>query len=102
MSKLLRLYTQNNCGYCTMMQHKLESWGVDYELINISENPSDKMFLKKAGHKSVPQLYFRHMHLNKVDTEDFELIDMFKEMMNAFEEDSAKAARYLVPRNESL
>jgi hypothetical protein len=84
------------------MQHKLEQWGVDYELINISENAGAKIDLKMAGHKTVPQLYFRHVHLNKVDTKDFELIDMFKEMMNAFEEDSAKAARYLVPRNESL
>ena len=89
MSTSLRLYTQDNCTHCNVMKTKLMNWGLkgQYEEINISNDPSGKGFLKLAGHKTVPQLYFRWTHLNKKDTKHFELIDMFKEMMAAYEED---------------
>ena len=70
MSNLIRLYTQNNCPYCTIMKDKLDGWGMKYEIINISEDLSGRAFLRLNGHRTVPQLYYREVHLNKVDTVD--------------------------------
>lgn len=86
MSNLVRLYTQNDCPYCTIMEKKLNSWGMKYETINISEDLSGRAFLRLNGHRTVPQLYYRNVHLNKVNTADFTKAIMFKEMMLAYDE----------------
>lgn len=80
MSNTFKLYTQNNCPYCTIMSKKLDSWGVKYDLVNVSEDLEAKRFLKENGHKTVPQLYWEDIHLNKVDTEDFTRAILFKEV----------------------
>ena len=80
MSNTFKLYTQNNCPYCTIMAKKLDSWGVKYDLVNVSEDLEAKRFLKENGHKTVPQLYWEDIHLNKVDTEDFTRAILFKEV----------------------
>ncbi len=67
----LTLYTQSNCVYCEIMKHKLDSWGYQYDVVNIQMRTEAKGFLKIAGHKTVPQLYWNKTHLNKVDTGDF-------------------------------
>jgi glutaredoxin len=80
MSNSFRLYTQNDCPYCTIMKKKLDSWGLTYETINISYNIDGKLFLKENGHRTVPQLYYDNIHLNKVDTKDFTRSLLFKEV----------------------
>ena len=80
MSNTFKLYTQNNCPYCTIMAKKLDSWGVNYNVINISEDLEAKKFLKENNHRTVPQLYCGDIHLNKVDTEDFTRAILFKEV----------------------
>ena len=80
MSNLFRLYTQNNCPYCVIMQKKLDSWGVKYETLNVSYDTDAKLFLKENNHRTVPQLYWDNIHLNKVDTQDFTRSIMFKEL----------------------
>lgn len=72
MSNLLKLYTQNNCGYCSIMKRKLDSWGIEYDTINVSENVEGKQFLKEQGLKTVPQLFFKDLKLNNVDTDMFD------------------------------
>ena len=72
MSNLLRLYTQNDCGYCVSMKRKLDSWGIEYETINISEDTKGKQFLKEQGLKTVSQLFFKDLKLNNVDTNMFD------------------------------
>lgn len=89
MSNLIRLYTQNDCPYCVMMKKKLDSWGMNYETINISYNPDGKLFLKENGHRTVPQLYYGNIHLNKVDTAEFTKKIMFAEMMLAYDENDS-------------
>lgn len=89
MSNLIRFYTQNDCPYCTIMKDKLDGWGMKYETINISEDLSGRAFLRLNGHRTVPQLYYRDVHLNKVDTVDFTKTIMFKEMMLAYEENDS-------------
>ena len=70
---MLRLYTQNNCVYCEMMKQKLDMWGHDYKIINISNDLEAKKFLRNRNHKTVPVLYDKNglFHLNVVDTNDF-------------------------------
>jgi len=85
MSNSVRLYTQNNCPYCVMMKDKLDSWGMNYETINVSEDLSAKAFLKEKGHRTVPQLYFGQAHLNKVDTADFTKEIFWGEMRLAYD-----------------
>ena len=72
MSNLLRLYTQDDCGYCVRMKRKLDQWGIEYETINISEDAKGKHFLKEQGLKTVPQLFFKDLKLNNVDTDNFD------------------------------
>jgi len=71
MSNSIKLYTQDNCPYCTIMKDKLDSWGLNYETVNISYDRDAKLFLKENGHKTVPQVYYNGIHLNKVETKDF-------------------------------
>ena len=80
MSNLLSLYTQNNCPFCVIMKDKLDDWGMNYEIINISEDASGKDFLKSKGHRTVPQLYFKDVLLNTVDTVEFTLENLLREM----------------------
>lgn len=70
---MLRLYTQNDCIQCKMMEQKLDMWGYDYKIINTSHNLEAKKFLKNRNHETVPVLYDRSglFHLNVVDTKDF-------------------------------
>ena len=72
MSNSLRLYTQDNCSYCVQMKRKLDSWGINYEIINLSETPEAKYFLKEQGLRTVPQLFFNDIKLNNVDTDNFD------------------------------
>ena len=54
------------------MKEKLDSWGIEYDTINISENAEGKNFLKEQGLKTVPQLFFKDLKLNNVDTDKFD------------------------------
>jgi len=73
MSTSYKLYTQNDCPYCVLIREKLDEWGIEYDVINISYDKDAKLFLKEKGHRTVPQLYYEDIHLNKVDTEAFTL-----------------------------
>lgn len=69
---MLRLYTQNNCRYCTVMMNKLAEWGLAFDVINISNNAHAKQFLKEQGHRTVPQLYLDNFNVNEgIETEEF-------------------------------
>ena len=89
MSNLIKLYTQNNCPYCVIMKEKLDEWGMDYKQINISEDLQSRTFLKDRGHRTVPQVYYKDIHLNKVDTVDFTKKIMFAEMLLAWEDNDS-------------
>ena len=67
----LTLYTQNACPFCDIMKTKLTQWGYNYDVVNLNQRTEAKSFMKIAGHKTVPQLYWNKTHLNKVDTVTF-------------------------------
>lgn len=72
MSNSIKLYTQNDCPYCTLMKRKLDEWGYGYDIINVSYDKDAKNFLKENGHRTVPQLYDGKVNLNAgIDTQDF-------------------------------
>jgi len=70
---MLKIYTKNNCVFCDMMKTKLDLWGYEYEVINIQENEEAKAFIVlDEGHKTVPQLYYKHINVNRgVNTDEF-------------------------------
>lgn len=63
------LYTQPHCPYCVIMEEKLQEAEIEYSKIDISKNDTAKNFLKAEGHTTVPQLYYKHYHLNTMDTQ---------------------------------
>jgi len=67
----LTLYTQPLCDFCDIMKMKLKEWGYDFDVIDIKGNPQALAFLRLEGHKTVPQLYYKKTHINKVDTLNF-------------------------------
>ena len=67
----LTLYTQPLCQFCDFMKLNLQKWGYNYNVIDISKDPKAKLFMKKNGHRVVPQLYWNKTHLNTVDTFNF-------------------------------
>lgn len=67
----LVLYTKTECVFCEIMKTKLKDWGYYYNEVNLDKMPENKQFMKQQGHKTVPQLYWNNIHLNKVDTNDF-------------------------------
>jgi len=80
---MLRLYTKNNCSFCDLMKSKLKNWGYEYEVINIQEDEEAKAFIVlDEGHKTVPQLYYNNINVNRgIDTRDFNQF-MLREVMN--------------------
>jgi glutaredoxin len=70
---MLKIYTKNNCVFCDMMKTKLDLWGYEYEVINIQENEEAKAFIVlDEGHKTVPQLYYKNINVNRgVNTDEF-------------------------------
>lgn len=77
-----KLYTQNNCVYCEMMKKKLDGWGIEYEIINIFDDPEGKSFLKEGGYKTVPQLFFDSHNVNSgINTPDITYEDIYLRIM---------------------
>lgn len=60
---MITIYTKDNCQFCDMAKALLESRGVEYSSINVSENPEAREFLIDNGHRSVPQIYRGTTHI---------------------------------------
>ena len=84
MSNSLRLYTKDNCPYCDALKNKLNTWGINFDTINISEDIESKYFLKEKGHRTVPQIYFNDHHLEHINVEQFTHEDLIHGMRSAW------------------
>ena len=87
---MLTLYTQPRCGYCDIMKSMLDNLGKTYYTIDISESPEGLAYMKKNGHKTVPQLYYKEtgcqeIHINKKDTTDITSEDLLHAINEAEE-----------------
>ena len=60
---MITIYTRDNCQFCDMAKALLESRGVPYTAINVSEKPEARDFLLESGHRSVPQIYKGNQHI---------------------------------------
>lgn len=54
---MLRIFTKPNCTFCDRSKAYLTDLGIDYDVIDISENPQLREWLKNQGHTTVPQFY---------------------------------------------
>tara|TARA_B100001057_G_scaffold273270_1_gene273615 strand:+ start:7090 stop:7380 length:291 start_codon:yes stop_codon:yes gene_type:complete len=57
---MITVYTKNLCGYCHLAMNYLKENNFEFEEINIDYNPEAREFLKNAGHKTCPQIYYRN------------------------------------------
>ncbi len=48
------VYTKDNCVQCDMTKRLMDKIGVEYEIINISENPSELDKLIEMGYRAAP------------------------------------------------
>lgn len=55
----LLIYTKSLCPNCTNAKTYLSTLDIDFDEVNIEEDPTARDFLLKEGHKSVPQFYWR-------------------------------------------
>jgi glutaredoxin len=58
------MYSKNNCSYCVKLKNQLDSWGVQYEEVNIEQDTNAKNFVVEQGHRTVPILYKELEHIN--------------------------------------
>ena len=58
MSKKAKVYTTIHCPFCVRAKELLDSQGIDYETIDLSDNPEELMALKeRTGMRTVPQIF---------------------------------------------
>jgi glutaredoxin len=76
----LTLYTQDDCHYCNVLKRKLLEWNYSYREVNVSYDLFAKDFLKNEGHRTVPQLYWNNLHLNKMPTLELQKRDIEAEI----------------------
>ena len=62
---MLTIYTKDKCFYCKALKKKLTEWGMDYQEVNISNSETAMEWFQKAGHKTVPQLYYNTVDVQK-------------------------------------
>ena len=54
---MLTVYTKNNCGYCMQAKALLKNRDIEFEEVNIEENPEAREFLINEGLKTMPQIF---------------------------------------------
>lgn len=56
---MLTVYSKNNCPFCDKAKHLLERKGIEFDVVNIDEDPDAREWLIEQGHRSAPQLYLK-------------------------------------------
>ena len=54
---MLTVYSRPNCKYCDMAKNHLSTRNVQFNVIDVDENPDAMQMLRDAGHRSLPQIY---------------------------------------------
>jgi glutaredoxin 3 len=60
---MITIYTKTDCQFCDMAKALLESRGVEYRTVNVSEQSEARDFLVENGHRSVPQIFRGTTHI---------------------------------------
>lgn len=63
------VFSSRFCGYCVAAERLLKSKGLQYELIKIDEDPSqrDRMLQMTGGAQTVPQIFIGDTHVGGFD-----------------------------------
>ena len=54
---MLTVYSKDNCPFCVQAKNLLKLKGIEFEEINISQQPEAREFIMSEGHRTVPQIY---------------------------------------------
>lgn len=54
MPKIVTVYTSPGCQPCKATKRWLDARGVDYQTVDVSENPDDLAAIKALGYKAAP------------------------------------------------
>lgn len=54
---MLTVYSKNNCPFCVQAKNLLKLKNIQFEEINIEEQPEARQFVLEQGHRTVPQIY---------------------------------------------
>ena len=60
---MITVYSKPSCQYCDMAKQLLESRGVQYQSIDITQDPQARQMLVDSGFRSVPQIYRGETHI---------------------------------------
>ena len=55
--KMLKVYSKNNCPFCTQAKNLLNSKNISFEEVKIDEDTQAREFVVSKGHRTVPQIY---------------------------------------------
>ena len=62
------IYNIDFCPYCTRAKQLLESKGVKFKEINVTEEPREKrVMIEKSGRKTFPQIFIDGEHVGGFD-----------------------------------
>ena len=54
---MYKVYTKTNCSWCTKAKELLKKHNIEFEEINIDEDPENKLVLKQLILKTLPQIW---------------------------------------------
>ena len=60
---MFKIFTKDNCSWCTKAKEILKENNIDYKEHNIDEDYTSKMVLKALRLKTVPQIWNDDLHL---------------------------------------
>ena len=68
MRKML-IYTGYLCGYCSRAKRLLKEKNIDFDEINIHDNPEkmEEMLKLSGGKRSIPQIFYGNKHIGGSD-----------------------------------
>jgi len=63
------VFSSRFCGYCVAAERLLKSKGLEYELIKVDEDPSqrERMLQMTGGAQTVPQIFIGNTHVGGFD-----------------------------------
>lgn len=54
---MIKIYSKTTCPFCDQAKALLDSFGFEYEAVNIETDADARSFVLGEGHRSVPQIY---------------------------------------------
>ena len=55
--KTLTIYSTPTCGNCKEAKQYLNSLGIEYQDVDLTQDSNSMSFIRSQGHRTVPQIY---------------------------------------------